>query len=212
MNILPFILMLLLLFSLASHSLVDQYLYIKKVEKNITFVEKHQRIKQNKKILKKENNDHPKDWKKQRLNLYPLFTEDPKNHKDLYILFKKLLHILYGDASEIDTIAEGLILQKKMDLTTIKFEDPKLQLFYYRMLKGTKKNDKKEMIPPLIRYISTKNSANKKICFLCASKPILLLFFDESEASKIKSMNRKERASYFQYIHPSIASYFTNVH
>ncbi len=135
-----------------------------------------------------------------RLNLFLLVEHGPQKEPYLYETTAKLLRIFYGELlfdnkvraeyKFLDAFLKAVRLQimneKFSVLEKVAFKDPHFQRLYYKMLKGTKKNDLLEGIgyPSLLDYI-TIESASSKICLFHAHPNLLSVFFTPKGAKKL---------------------------
>jgi len=135
-----------------------------------------------------------------RLNLFPLIQHDLNKEPYLYETAAKLLRIFYGEAlfdkkvraeyKFLDAFLKEARRQSVREtfssLEKIAFNDPHFQMIYYKMLKGTKKNDLLKGIgyPSLLDYIKIEPAASK-ICLYHAHPHLLSVFFTAKGASKI---------------------------
>jgi hypothetical protein len=135
-----------------------------------------------------------------RLNLFPLVERDFKEAEDLYEAAAKLLRVFYGEAlfgkkvraeykfldaclkeARLQAMGEGSSALEKISL-----HDPQLQMMYYKMLKGTKKNDLLAGVgyPSLLDYVKIERTASK-ICLFHAHPNLLAVFFTPKGAAKL---------------------------
>lgn len=141
-----------------------------------------------------------------RLNLWPLIQKGREEHQLLYETAARMLRIFYAPLFErksrfeyffLDQLLKSAktALQKEslFQMEKIAFQDPQLQLIYYKMLKGTKKWDLPQRIgyPSLLDYIQF-DSAEEKICLFHAHPDLLAVFFGFPVAGKLYSELHKE--------------------
>lgn len=130
-----------------------------------------------------------------KINLFSL-ADQPEEKDVLFSLAQRLIQNLYSPlfSKEKDrekhffpTLLKNIRLLSSEDssfaLEKLSFEDPAMQLIFYRMLKGTKKWDiaKKIGYPPLTEFFSAEKE-EKKICLFHASYDFLHLLFGSKGA------------------------------
>jgi len=135
-----------------------------------------------------------------RINLFPLIKIDVKEEPYLYETAAKLLRIFYGKAlfdhreraeyKFLDALLKEVrhqIVQEKFSVPEkVSFKDPHFQMIYYKMLKGTKKNDLLQEMgyPSLLDYIKIEN-APSRICLCHAHPNLLAVLFTPKGAAKL---------------------------
>ena|GEM_PF-979771 len=135
-----------------------------------------------------------------RLNLFPLVDHGIQEEPVLYEAAAKLLRVFYGDALfEKKSRAEYKFLDAFLKaakqhiknnqmpaLEQISFHNEKWQALYYRMLKGTKRNDLLEGIgyPALMDYIRI-SQEHSKLCLYHAHPNLLAVYFTPKGAEKL---------------------------
>jgi hypothetical protein len=132
-----------------------------------------------------------------RLDL-SLLIEKGLEEKALYEAAAKLLRIFYKDLFEraqaetrfLDALLKVVRLQiahqEFSGLEKVSFKDPHFQMVYYKMLKGTKKNDVLRGIgyPSFLDYVKIESSASK-ICLRHAHPNLLSVFFTAKGGTKL---------------------------
>jgi len=131
-----------------------------------------------------------------RLDL-TLLIEKGLEEKALYEAAAKLLRIFYKDLFEgqaetkfLDALLKVVRLQiahqEFSGLEKVSFKDPHFQMVYYKMLKGTKKNDVLRGIgyPSLLDYVKIESAASK-ICLRHAHPNLLSVFFTAKGGTKL---------------------------
>ncbi len=131
-----------------------------------------------------------------RLDLTPLIAKGVEE-KTLYEAAAKLLRIFYHDLFEkqaetkfLDALLKEVRLQAAHQefsgLEKVSFKDPHFQMIYYKMLKGTKKNDPQRGVgyPSLLDYVKIETSSSK-ICLRHAHPNLLSVFFTAKGGAKI---------------------------
>lgn len=132
-----------------------------------------------------------------RLDL-TLLIEKGLEEKALYEAASKLLRIFYHDLFEraqaatkfLDALLKEVRLQIAHQefggLEKVSFKDPHFQMIYYKMLKGTKKNDVLKGVgyPSLLDYVKIESSASK-ICLRHAHPNLLSVFFTDKGGAKL---------------------------
>jgi hypothetical protein len=145
------------------------------------------------------------------LNLYPLFKEGKDKQKTLFVVFKKLLHELYGKTSLcpqdgqknsqfIDHLATVLLesfstqsFEGNFSLENLSLTDASLQPIFYKMLKGTKHYDRDQPFgyPSLLDFIVIQKTATLSLVF--APRETLIALFSLGIAEKIQQYQEKEQ-------------------
>ncbi len=132
-----------------------------------------------------------------RLDLTPLIEKELEE-RALYEAASKLLRIFYHDLFEraqaetkfLDALLKVVRLQIAHQefggLEKVSFKDPHFQMIYYKMLKGTKKNDVLKGVgyPSLLDYVKIESSASK-ICLRHAHPNLLSVFFTDKGGAKL---------------------------
>ncbi len=114
-----------------------------------------------------------------RLNLFPLL--ETQDDETLYQLAGKILKAFYG-IEFLDDWIETINKQQCTQLEKVSFKDPKLQSFYYKMLKGSKTN-----LPSLLDLISLDKHPSK-ICLMHAHSDLLAAIFGKKGGAKLYKM------------------------
>lgn len=216
MNILPFVIILLTILSISGYAFLNNSLMLSRLKTSICHEAERERIREannSKERFRQKAKGETKYALK--LNIKPLLMEGKENQKNLYLAFKRVLYVLYGDEELCDRIVEAILANSKNrrveKLATIKLKDEELQTVFYRMVKGTKFSnfDEKKGVMPLSNYVSI-NTKRNKINLGRAPKELLLAFTDESTADEIikRQKNLKELKIYSQYLSPTILEYF----
>lgn len=143
-----------------------------------------------------------------KINLWPLIQKGREENQSLYEMTAKLLRTFYSNLYENKPRLEYRILdailasakssmQKKTPfaLEKLSFDEESLQMFYYKMLKGTKGCDLSANIgwPSLLDYIKVE-SGEEKICLFHAHPDLIAVFFGNRPAAKIYAEMHKEKA------------------
>lgn len=139
-----------------------------------------------------------------RINLWPLIQEGREKHQALYELSAKLLKTFYGSLSkekrfEYNFLDALLSSAKKANLDPfslekIAFEDPRMRLIYYKMLKGSKKWDLQNGVgyPPILDFVKAE-PAEEKICIFHSHPAMLNVLFNPQTAERLNTAIHQEK-------------------
>jgi hypothetical protein len=130
-----------------------------------------------------------------KLNLWPLFEEEPEAHPVLYELAAKMIRTFYStqkrfEYSLLDALIKGakeaIQSQSHFALEKIDLHNTDLQHFYYKMLKGTKKWNLASHVgyPSLLDYVKAHPSKDK-LCLFEAHPDLMTVCFNLPLATKL---------------------------
>jgi hypothetical protein len=131
-----------------------------------------------------------------RLNLDLLIENGSVQEPALYEMAAKLLRSFYGETlfekrpraeyKFLDSFLVNCREQKCSILEKLSFKDQKEQMLYYKMLKGTKKNNLLKGIgyPSLLDYVKIEQAVSK-ICLFHAHPNLIAAFFTPKGAAKL---------------------------
>jgi hypothetical protein len=126
-----------------------------------------------------------------KLNLYNL-----KNNKDLAQLYQQLILSLYkGQFNSADLrqiahqTAQKITSSKEIECTQI--SDKRLQMIWYKMLKGAKSNPNK--LPSLLDYCILNPQQKKAINYLQANYRVLIALLNESICQEILEQEKTNK-------------------
>jgi len=240
MNIFPFVSILLLIIAISTHSIIEKgrlglffpksYIGYMTANRKVqgqeekTLYEKAPKPSQKKERTEEKPDKENKNEKKKedplfneiefdsKINIWPLFTTEKSQCKDIYEITANLFRILYssqpffqkGMEYEIlnNIIEKGKIIIEKNEtpsLEKIKFDTSLLHLCWYKMLKGTKKykREKNKGFDSILDYVEILKDKPKKIYIPLACSNLLSAIFNKDIANEImkeQNNNSKYRA------------------